>query len=155
MEKTRKESTKCSALNGRETKNSLNTNRMVDDGIFLYYQQRHRKILYAEILWIEASGSYCRIHMTEQRQIFFVYTLGKLYDMLPQDRFVRIHRSFIVNIYAVTAFIHKILYIGETQLIISTPYLANVMSYFKCVDNRKLSVKQEELTDKQNGESKK
>lgn len=155
MEKTRKESTKCSALSGRETKNSLNTNRIVDDGIFLYYQYRHRKILYAEILWIEASGSYCRIHMTEQRQIFFVYTLGKLYDMLPQDRFVRIHRSFIVNIYAVTAFINKILYIGETQLIISTPYLANVMSYFKCVDNRKLSVKQKELTNKQNGKSKK
>lgn len=155
MEKTRKESTKCSALSGREAKNSLNTNQMVDDGIFLYYQHRHRKILYAEILWIEASGSYCRIHMTGQRQIFFVYTLGKLYDMLPQDRFVRIHRSFIVNIYAVTAFINKILYIGEMQLIISTPYLVNVMSYFKCVDNRKLSVKQEELTDKQNGKSKK
>lgn len=155
MEKTRKESTKCSVLSGKETKNSLNTNQMVDDGIFLYYQHRHRKIMYAEILWIEASGSYCRIHMTEQKQVFFVYTLGKLYDKLPQDRFVRIHRSFVVNIYAVTAFIHKILYIGEQQLVISTPYLANVMSYFKCVDNRKLSVKQDELNDKWNGESEK
>ena len=131
-------------MNEREIENSFIVKRMVDDGIFLYYQQKHRKIMYDDILWVEASGSYCNMHMTDQRQIVFVYTLCQLYDKLPKDRFVRIHRSYVVNIYAVTAFLHKMIYIGEKMLIISSPYIENVMSYFNCIDNRKMLAKPDE-----------
>lgn len=148
MKRTKKESSAQREVSGKETKKPLAANKMVDDGIFLYYQQRHRKFMYNEILWIEASGSYCNIYLKDNRQIVFVYTLYQLYDKLPKDRFVRIHRSYIVNIYAVTAFIHKMLYISEKMFVISTPYLKNVMSYFNCIDNRKLSAKQDEQTEK-------
>ena len=148
MRKARNEKPQFCEMNEREKQNSFIVNRMVDDGIFLYYQQRHRKIMYCDILWIEASGSYCNMHMADQKQIVFVYTLYQLYDKLPKDRFVRIHRSYVVNIYAVTAFLHKMLYIGEQILIISSPYLENVMSYFNCIDNRKLLAKPDEQTDK-------
>ncbi len=138
------ENTQFSVVNERNTETSFSLKRMVNDGIFLYYQQKHRKFMYNEILWIEASGSYCNIYMTGQRQIVFVYTLYQLYDKLPRDIFVRIHRSYVVNIYAVTGFLHKMIYIGENILPISSPYLSNVMSYFNCIDNRKLLAKQEE-----------
>lgn len=148
MKKTKKESSAQREASEKETKMPLAANKMVDDGIFLYYQQKHRKFLYSEILWIEASGSYCNLYLTEHRQIVFVYTLYQLYDKLPKDRFVRIHRSYIVNIYAVTAFIHKMIYISEKMFVISTPYLKNVMSYFNCIDNRKLLAKQDGQADK-------
>lgn len=148
MRKVRNEKPQVSEMNENEKKNSFIVKKMVDDGIFLYYQQKHRKIMYCDILWIEASGSYCNMHMAGQKQIVFVYTLYQLYDKLPKDRFVRIHRSYVVNIYAVTAFLHKMLYIGEKMLIISSPYLENVMSYFNCIDNRKVLAKPDEQTDK-------
>lgn len=124
-----------------EPEQNIIEKRMVNDGIFLYYQQKHRKFMYNDILWIEASGSYCSIRMIDQKQIVFVYTLHQLYDKLPKERFVRIHRSYIVNIYKVTSFFHKMLYVGDKMLPISSPYLKEVMACFNCVDNRKNLVK--------------
>lgn len=150
-----KEKTQLCEKMEKKTEHSLKEKKMVDDGIFLYYQQKHRKFMYRDILWIEASGSYCNIRMADQKQIVFVYTLHQLYEKLPKEQFVRIHRSYIVNIYAVTAFLHKMLYIKEKMLPISSPYQKDVMIHFNCIDNRKILIKQTEQTGKRDEESKK
>lgn len=49
----------------------------------------------SEIVWIEASGSYCRIHFAEHSELVRA-TLGALEEQLDPDRFFRIHRSAIV-----------------------------------------------------------
>lgn len=49
----------------------------------------------SEIVWIEAAGSYSRIHF-ESRSELVRATLGTLEGQLDPDRFFRIHRSAIV-----------------------------------------------------------
>lgn len=155
MGKLEKEKPQTRESQREEVEESFSGKRVVDDGIFLYYQQKHRKFLYKDILWVEASGSYCNIHIADQKEIVFVYTLYQLYDKLPKDRFIRIHRSYIVNIYAVTAFFHKMLYIGEKILPISSPYLEDVISCFNCVDNRKTLAKPNASSGKRKQDNKK
>ena len=50
-----------------------------------------------DIVWIEAEDYYARIH-TRDRRTLVRLTLKSLVDMLEPGRFVRVHRSAIVNV---------------------------------------------------------
>ncbi len=77
-----------------------------EDSIFIRSKQKLVKIKFDNISHIEAIGDYVAIHEKEGRHIIHS-TMKKLLSKLPADRFIRIHRSFIVNL-------DKILKIGET-----------------------------------------
>jgi two-component system LytT family response regulator len=64
---------------------------LVKDGGTMYF------VLTADIDWIEAYGNYVRIH-TGAKSHLLRKTLGALEGMLDQRKFVRIHRSTIVNL---------------------------------------------------------
>lgn len=49
------------------------------------------------ILWIEAYGDYVKIN-TDQKMLMILSTLKGIESKLPENQFVRVHRSFIVNI---------------------------------------------------------
>jgi len=48
------------------------------------------------ICWVEAAGDYVRLHTTEKSHLLRE-TMGGMEDHLDSDRFLRIHRSTIVN----------------------------------------------------------
>ncbi len=51
-----------------------------------------------EIVYIEASGNYSVFHLVNNRTDTVTSLLGKVEDQLPQEKFFRISRSFIVNL---------------------------------------------------------
>ncbi|MBS1507200.1 MAG: response regulator transcription factor [Bacteroidetes bacterium] len=53
------------------------------------------------ILWIEAFGDYIKIQ-TEEKTLTVYSTLKKLEEKLDPKKFVRVHRSFVVNLTKVT-----------------------------------------------------
>jgi two-component system LytT family response regulator len=62
-------------------------------------------VRYEELEYIRASANYVRLHIGgEVRQIR--ETLSGMQARLPRDRFVRIHRSYVVNLAAVREFQH-------------------------------------------------
>ena len=54
------------------------------------------KINYDDLLYIEGQHEYVTFH-TPQRRITALFALKDLEEMLPQDRFVRVHKSYIVS----------------------------------------------------------
>jgi DNA-binding LytR/AlgR family response regulator len=50
-----------------------------------------------EVHYIRAEGDYSRVH-TFDRAYLSTASLGELEDVLPSDRFLRIHRSLLVNL---------------------------------------------------------
>jgi len=51
-----------------------------------------------EIDWIEAEANYVRLHLSGNLAHLSRQTMGKLAEQLDGSRFLRIHRSFIVNV---------------------------------------------------------
>jgi DNA-binding LytR/AlgR family response regulator len=51
----------------------------------------------SSILWIEAYGDYVKIN-TDQKMLMVLSTLKAIESKLPESRFVRVHRSYIVNV---------------------------------------------------------
>ena len=54
------------------------------------------KINYDDLLYIEGQHEYVTFHTT-QRRITALFALKDLEELLPKDRFVRVHKSYIVS----------------------------------------------------------
>lgn len=77
--------------------------------------------------WVEASGNYCYIHLRNKSKIIVVEQLSRIEPLLPANLFIRIHRSFIVNIDSIDGFIGNQLCIGDERLNVSAPYRKQTM----------------------------
>ncbi len=69
----------------------------LNDRIFIRYRGQMIKLLLEEILYVEADRNYCHI-VTPKQSYLLTATLKVMHDKLPGAIFVRVHRSYIVNI---------------------------------------------------------
>jgi two-component system, LytTR family, response regulator len=68
----------------------------VRDYFFLKTDTRISKIVFSEVSLIEAQREYVKV-VTPTKKIMSLMSMNKIADLLPAD-FVRIHRSYIVNL---------------------------------------------------------
>lgn len=93
------------ALNRFSSENEIQTETndektipfILSDCIFVRHQDKMVKVQIDDILYIEAERNYARIH-SKNKEYLLVVTLKDLEDKLPNNHFIRIHRSFIVNL---------------------------------------------------------
>ncbi len=69
----------------------------LNDRIFIRHHGQMVKLLLEDILFIEADRNYCHI-VTAKQPYLLTATLKVMEDKLPGSHFVRVHRSYIVNI---------------------------------------------------------
>jgi DNA-binding LytR/AlgR family response regulator len=70
---------------------------ILSDRIFVKHKEKMVKIVIADILYIEAERNYCRI-FTKNKEYLLSTTLKIMEEKLPARQFVRVHRSFVVNL---------------------------------------------------------
>lgn len=51
-----------------------------------------------EIIYCEGDGNYCHIHLEQDRTLFLTQQLKTVGILLPQEQFLRAHKSYIVNL---------------------------------------------------------
>ncbi|MDZ4808818.1 MAG: LytTR family DNA-binding domain-containing protein [Bacteroidota bacterium] len=73
-----------------------------DDFFFVKADGGLVKIFFEEILFIEALKEYVKI-VTNDKSVITYHTISGLEEKLPAGKFYRIHRSYIVNIKAITS----------------------------------------------------
>lgn len=66
-----------------------------DDFLFVKADRKHYKIATGSILYIEGLKDYIRIH-TDTGKIMVLENMKDILGKLPRNRFVRIHRSYII-----------------------------------------------------------
>jgi len=74
-----------------------NTNASADDHFFVKCDGKIEKLLYDEVICIEAMMNYVVIY-TEGRKLIVYLTLKGIADQLPQNTFLKVHKSTIVNL---------------------------------------------------------
>lgn len=70
---------------------------ILSDRIFVRCKEKMIKIMLSDILYIEADRNYSRI-FTKNKEYLLSVTLKAMEEKLSPDIFVRIHRSYIINI---------------------------------------------------------
>jgi DNA-binding LytR/AlgR family response regulator len=103
--------------------------------IYLNINKKVHKILTDEIDFIESIKDYITIH-TASGDIVAKHTLSSFEELLPDDEFVRIHRSFIVSIGKIKSFNSHSLEIGKKELPIGQNYQEALFKKLKYPKNR-------------------
>lgn len=70
---------------------------ILSDSIFVRHLEKMVRVDIKDILYIEAERNYCRIY-SKLKEYLLVMTLKDLDEKLPQKYFIRVHRSFIINL---------------------------------------------------------
>ena len=72
------------------------------DYLFVKSEYKLRRILLSEIKYIESANEYIQIHMINDEPVTTLIRLKTMEEQLPKNKFMRVHRSFIVNLDRVT-----------------------------------------------------
>lgn len=73
-----------------------------EDFLFIKSEYKIIRINFADIKYIEGMREYVRINLTNQNPVMALMSMKKLIDELPNNNFMRVHRSFIVNLNKIT-----------------------------------------------------
>ncbi|WP_346857644.1 LytTR family DNA-binding domain-containing protein [uncultured Draconibacterium sp.] len=94
-----------------------------DDFLFIKSEYKLVRINLNDILYIEGMKEYVRIHLLSQKPIMTLLSMKALEEKLPEEKFMRIHRSYIVNLEKVsTVERFRIVYDDKTRLPVSDNY---------------------------------
>lgn len=82
---------------GKTLANALADQNEGKDFMLVKADYKLYKINYADLLYIEGQHEYVSFH-TRDKRITALYALKTLEEMLPADKFIRVHKSYIVAI---------------------------------------------------------
>lgn len=90
------------------------------------------KILTNTILYIEAMSEYIRIHFKESKPLMTFMSIKLMMETLPCDRFMRIHRSYIIALDSIKSFRRNELELNDgTVLPVSATYKEDLQKYIE------------------------
>lgn len=84
-----------------------------------------------DILYIEGMADYLKIFVPHRKPIITRMTMKNIVELLPSTKFIRIHRSFIVQIDKIIAVKSKMVVLDETKLPIGNTYQKRVSEQLK------------------------
>ena len=74
------------------------TLQTTQDCLFVKSEYKLVRILLSEIKYIESANEYIQIYLTNGEPVTTLIRLKTMEEQLPKDKFMRVHRSFIVNL---------------------------------------------------------
>lgn len=99
------------AVRLRSLLNMAETPVMNEEEITVKVEYKNVKIKLSTILYIEAVNNYVRFHIVDARPILSQMSMKSIMDLLPADKFIRVHKSFIVPR-------HRIASYSRTQVVL-------------------------------------
>lgn len=100
------------------------------------------KVYYEDITHIRGDGDYCRIFVDNDSYHIY-HTLIAVINILPQDKFYRCHRSFIVNTDRIETVENDIIHIGRNTIPVGGKYKDELLNMINFVPTNFLRLKKD------------
>ena len=104
----------------------------VEDREFLSVRADYRTMLVriSDIVYLESVGEYVRLHIAGSSPIVTLFRLKNMETTLPADSFMRVHRSYIVNLRRITGYARgRIYFDGEEYVPLGEKYREQFLKY--------------------------
>jgi len=100
-----------------------------DDSIFLKTEHRIVRVSIADIRYVESMSEYLKLYIEGQRPVMMLFSMKRMEERLPPF-FVRIHRSYIVNMKKIVEVSkNRVMMDTETYLPIGDNYKDSLLKY--------------------------
>ena len=107
------------------------TTAVLGDRLFLRVRERLVRIMVSDVLYVTAEDYYCRV-VTAEREYLVTKTLKKFAAVLPgEPPFLRVHRSYLVNLRQVTEIGEIFVFVGKHQVPVSRSKRAELLERVK------------------------
>lgn len=113
-------------FHNKMTAHSEEENVLIKEALFVKDGHRYVKIVLPEILWLQSDGNYVEIHTTNKKYLIRD-SLKELVQKLPSQRFLRTHKSYVVNIQHIQAVESTALYINAEVIPIGRAFQEQVL----------------------------
>lgn len=90
-----------------------------EDYIFVKSNLKKRKIFLNELKYIEALGDYVKLILESNEPVIVLATMKSFETKLPSERFLRVHKSYIINLDKVERYNSKIIEIASDEIPLS------------------------------------
>jgi two-component system, LytTR family, response regulator len=107
-----------------------NFRNMAEPADHLYVKTGYEqiKVLFDDILYLEAAGNYVTF-VLKDRNILSRITFNEAISLLPSDKFIRIHRSYIVAVSKIVKVERHQVTIGKAKIPVGEAYSQNVAAF--------------------------
>ncbi|MBN1158019.1 MAG: response regulator transcription factor [Bacteroidales bacterium] len=101
-----------------------------DEFLFLKSEYKIKRINFNDILYIEGLKDYIKVYtQNETRPVLSLTSLKLLESKLPGSKFMRVHRSFIVNLRKIHTIERSRIVFGKTYIPVSEQYKDKFQDY--------------------------
>lgn len=100
------------------------------DYIFLKVEYQLVKVMVKDIAYVEAYKDYVKVHLTNKpNPLLSLTSMKAMEDMLPQQDFMRVHRSYIINLNHIDSVSRNVVNIGDAHITVSDNYKEPFMNF--------------------------
>jgi two-component system LytT family response regulator len=125
-----KAATKVKNLIDLKSTTSVESIKATSDHLFVKSEYKLVRIELDDITYIESQHEYIKINLVNRKPVMTMVSLKAIEDQLPPDRFMRVHRSFIVNLKKITTIERsRILFDDKVLIPVSDQYKDKFQKY--------------------------
>jgi two-component system, LytTR family, response regulator LytT len=100
------------------------------DHLFVKSEHKQIRIELADIKYIESMHEYVKIHLINAKPVMTLLSMKSVEEQLPSDKFMRVHRSYIVNLTKISMIEReRIIFDGSVYIPISDQYKSKFHEY--------------------------
>ena len=85
------------------------------------------KVIYEELVYVESMANYVTLYTLQDKLIVYL-TIKGILEKLPPEKFLQVHKSYIVNVDSVKTIEGNMLHLGSTKITIGQSFLDEVMN---------------------------
>lgn len=97
------------------------------EGLFLKTGAGSERVRFAELLVLEGYGNFVKVHRVAARLLLTPTTLKQLEERLPTAEFLRVHKSYLVNLAHIERVSGNYLQVGSHDIPIGNTYRQEVL----------------------------
>lgn len=106
----------------QENKNpTVSSALKVSDTLFIKDKSKLISVKIDEILWVEAMDNYTQV-ITKEKKVVVNMFLKDFYEKIPKDKFLRIHRSYIVALDKIDKIEDRFIFMDNKSIPVSKAY---------------------------------
>ncbi|RRB04927.1 LytR/AlgR family response regulator transcription factor [Larkinella rosea] len=119
------------ALGVQMAQNSVSEDRF----IFLKVGHSMQRFDYDTIDYVQAFGTYCKVFIN-QKVIVVNEIISHLENLLPRQRFLRIHKSYLMNLSKINSYNYRNIVIGSTKIPLGASYREKFEGFLSLLDKK-------------------
>ena len=86
----------------------------------------------ADLVWLESESEYVRMHLADGSTLTTLFRLKNIEAALPSESFMRVHRSYIVNLRRITGYARGRVYLDNAEYVpVGENYKEQFLAYIE------------------------